>query len=145
MKVDDRELLHLLRKELVALEAGAYRRLETSPWRAGLIFEDSPLCPNRNHNVARKPCANCVLARFIPLRSQSELGACRSIRLTTDGQTLRTLYASGTVEEIEAVVGNWLRRTIYRLEWDVEAKEKFLQPATLSTDTVLPTGDHGQH
>ncbi len=144
MKVDDRELLHLLRKELAALEAGNYRRLETSPWRAGLIFEDSPLCPNRNHNVARKPCADCVLARYIPLRSQAETGACRNIRLTTDGQTLRTLYASGTAEEIEHVVGNWLRRAIYRLEWEVEAKEKFLEPATLSTDSPLPTGTHSR-
>jgi hypothetical protein len=147
VRPDDRELLHLLRKELATLESGAYRHPEKTPWRAGLIFEDSPICPNYNGRAPRKPCAECGLARFIPLRSQPEGSACRHIRLTPDGQSLTYLYQWGSPEEVEAIVGNWLRRTIYRLEWDVEAKEHFLEPATLGSDTVLPTGHHrtGHH
>jgi len=138
VKPDDRELLHLLRKELAALESGAYRRAES--WRPALIFEDSPLCPNHAGRAPRKPCSECALARFIPLRAQSETGACRHIRLTPDGQTLRYLYQWGSQEELEHAVGNWLRRVIYRLEWEVEAKERFLKPATIETKHgVLPT------
>lgn len=140
MKTDDHELLFLLRKELAFLQAGGYRHPEKAPWRPGLIFEDSPTCPN--YNVAaggpRKACGQCPLARFIPLRSQGEGQACRQIRLTPDGQTLRYLYQWGSMEEVESAVANWLRRSIYRLEWEVEAKEKFLHPAALGTDDVLP-------
>lgn len=139
MKVDDRELLHLLRKELAALEAGAYRHPETMPWRPALIFEDSPLCPNHTPRATRKPCAECPLARFIPLRWQNEGSACRQIRLTPDGQTLYYLYRWGSPEDIEHTVGNWLRRAIYRLEWEVETKERFLKPATIETKNALPS------
>lgn len=140
MKPDDRELLHLLRKELAALEGGAYRNPKTMPWRPALIFEDSPLCPNHAGREPRKPCSECPLARFIPLRSQMEGSACRNIRLTSDGQTLNYLYRWGAPEEIEHTVDTWLRRLIYRLEWEVEAKERFLKPATIETSHgVLPT------
>jgi len=139
VKPDDRELLHLLRKELAALEGGAYRNPETMPWRPALIFEDSPLCPNHAARGPKKPCSECALARFIPLRSQKEGSACRNIRLTNDGQTLNYLYRWGTPEEIEHTVDTWLRRIIYRLEWDVEAKERFLKPAALETKNALPS------
>jgi hypothetical protein len=144
VKVDDRELLHLLRKELASLEGGGYRTPEQAPWRTALIFEDSPLCPNHSGRGPHKPCGACPLARFIPLRAQNEANACRHIRLTPEGQTLHYLYQWGSAEDIQAVVGNWLRRAIYRLEWEVEAKERFLEPATLETENVLPAEHHQQ-
>ncbi len=147
MKTDDHELLFLLRKELAFLQAGGYRHPEKAPWRPGLIFEDSPTCPNYSAHAGgpRKSCAACPLARFIPLRSQNEGQACRQIRLTPDGQTLRYLYQWGSMEEVEATVANWLRRNIYRLEWEVEAKEKFLHPAALTNSGVIPTAAHEEH
>ena len=46
MPQDDRDVLEALKFELQFLEKGGYGRSPRDPWRAQLIFEDSPTCMN---------------------------------------------------------------------------------------------------
>jgi len=41
---------------------------------------------------------------------------CRFIPLNDKGQTIDSLYRTGTQEEIEEALRNWLRREISRIE-----------------------------
>jgi hypothetical protein len=115
MATDNRSLLEVLRFELDFLEQGGYGRLPREAWRARFIFEDSPTCLNFS-STHRDPCSECVLAKFVPADALGERSACIHIPLTPDGETLESLYRTGTQQEIEEALGAWLRTTIRRLE-----------------------------
>ncbi|HEY3130363.1 MAG TPA: hypothetical protein VGL91_12965, partial [Acidobacteriota bacterium] len=72
------------------------------------------------------PCRDCVLMRFVPAERKSVSVPCRFIKLSEKGQTLQSLYQWGTEQEVEEVVGNWLRATIKKLEGErqVDRAEK---------------------
>jgi len=116
MPGDDRDLLDLLRFELRFLEEGGYGRSPHSPRRPPLIFEDSLSCLNFNTQADREPCSVCRLMQFVPGNRASEAIPCRHIPLDASGRTLASLYESGTQQEIEEAVGNWLRTVIQTLE-----------------------------
>jgi hypothetical protein len=115
MPRDDRDLLEVLKFELEFLEQGGYGRLPREAWRSRLIFEDSPTCANFN-STEQIPCDECVLLPLIPAEARAAQVPCDHIPLTRDGQTLESLYRTGTQQEIEEVLGKWLKATIQQLE-----------------------------
>jgi hypothetical protein len=104
--------LQALKNELEFLQKGGYR----SPlvWRLPLIFEDSPTC----HRDRRCACseADCVLIGFVPKECRYEAVPCRHIPLNEIGETVDSLYRTGTNEEIEQTLQSWLLKAIRQLE-----------------------------
>jgi len=115
MSKDDRSLLDVLKFELEFLEQGGYGRLPREAWRARFIFEDSPTCMNFN-SKDHEPCTECLLMQFVPEDARKTQTPCIHIRLSPSGETLESLYRTGTQAEIEDALGAWLRTTIRRLE-----------------------------
>jgi hypothetical protein len=64
----------------------------------------------------REPCTECLLMQLVPESARKEQTPCIHIPLSSDGQTLESLYRTGTQQEIEEALGAWLRKTIGRLE-----------------------------
>ena len=103
-------VIHQLRRELSFLEHGGYR--VESCWRVPRYFEDSPICTKLDGNCN----PSCALLNFVPPASRSEAIPCRHIRLNDAGETLNSLYVTGTTEEIEAAVRSWLLSSIGECE-----------------------------
>jgi hypothetical protein len=113
---DERDVLEVLKFELDFLRKGGYGRSPREPWRAQLIFEDSPTCMNFENQESKQPCDQCVLMQFVPTENRAQTVPCRFIPLKPDGQTLNDLYRGGTQQEIEDALADWLRQTIARIE-----------------------------
>jgi hypothetical protein len=128
MLKDHQRLLGFLRSELASIERGGYRRSERQPWRARLVFEDSPCCPNYGDSQRRVPCEECVLMQFVPPDRRNEKVPCRFIPLDAKGETVDSLYRCGTQHELETAMAKWLRKTIHRIEQEV-AEERARLPA----------------
>jgi len=116
MPNDDRDLLEVLKFELNFLEKGGYGRSPREPWRAQLVFEDSPTCMNYDTKEHPSPCGDCILMDLVPSERRSEAVPCRHIPLNATGETLDSLYRYGNQHELEETVCGWLRSTIARLE-----------------------------
>ncbi len=125
MPKDDRNTLEVLRAELNFVKKGGYGRSPREPWRAELVFEDSPTCMNYDTKEDRTPCAECLLMQFVPADKRGEKVPCRHIPLTSYGDTLLHLYRAGTEQEIEEVLANWLEKEIAKLE----SEEKVVSPS----------------
>lgn len=110
--------LDVLKNELRFVQKGGYRA--PLVWRAPLVFEDSPTCPRRS--CAACPETDCVLMRFVPKECRYKAAPCRHIPLNELGETVDSLYRTGTNEEIEQRLLSWLLETIGKLE------ETFEQP-----------------
>jgi hypothetical protein len=124
MAKDQREALEVLRFELQFLEKGGYGRSPRTPWRPQLIFEDSPTCMNYDSKENPAPCSDCLLMRFVPGDSREQRVPCRHIVLNEEGETIESLYRTGTQQELEEVYGKWLRTAIRKLELErVEARQ----------------------
>jgi hypothetical protein len=104
--------LQALKNELEFLQTGYYRT--PLVWRLPLIFEDSPTCPKDRRCTC--PVADCVLMGFVPKECRHEAVPCRHIPLNDIGDTVDSLYRTGTNEEIEQTVQSWLLKTIRQLE-----------------------------
>lgn len=115
MAKEKRDLLEVLKFELEFLEQGGYGRLPREAWRSRLIFEDSPTCANFNSRE-QIPCEDCVLTPLIPGNALEKNVPCDYIPLTPAGDTLDSLYRTGTQQEIEDVLRVWLKTTIKQLE-----------------------------
>ena len=122
MATDKRNLLEVLKFELEFLEQGGYGRLPREAWRPRFIFEDSPTCMNFN-SKDKEPCSECLLMQFVPAEARKEQIPCIHILLSLSGDTLESLYRTGTQQEIEAALGAWLRTTIHRLEAEKAKRE----------------------
>jgi hypothetical protein len=125
MPRDARNLLDVLKFELEFLEQGGYGRLPREAWRPRFVFEDSPTCMNFN-SKDREPCSECLLMQFVPAEARKEQTPCIHIPLSMNGETLESLYRTGTQQELEAALGDWLRATIHQLETE---KNRQLAPA----------------
>jgi hypothetical protein len=112
----NRDILEILRLELKFLEEGGYADTPFAPWRAPFIFEDSPSCLNFGDAARPHPCIECLLTQLVPPESRKKDVPCRFIPLNDKGQTIDSLYRTGTQEEIEEALRNWLRREISRIE-----------------------------
>jgi hypothetical protein len=109
---DKPNLVEVLKSELEFLDRGGYRKLS---WRPQFIFEDSPTCLNY-HSQDQKPCSECVLMQAVPPEKREEKIPCRFIPLNEQGETIDSLYRSGTREELESALRYWLTREIEKLE-----------------------------
>ena len=107
-----KDRLQVLRNELQFLDSGGYRL--PILWRSPRIFEDSPTCPKDRWSAC--PHNNCVLLDFVPKQSRHEAIPCRHIPLNDIGETLNTLYSTGTNEEIQETLREWLLNTITQPE-----------------------------
>jgi len=117
MPQDDRDVLQVLKAELNFVQKGGYGRSPRDPFRAQLIFEDSPTCMNFDALDHPEPCSECLLMQFVPAGRQSEKVPCRHIPLTTAGQTVFDLYQAGkTQQELESALTGWLKETIAHFE-----------------------------
>jgi hypothetical protein len=105
-----------LRAELAFIESGGYRNPARTLWRPQFIFEDSPTCINRDSTKPRRPCSDCALAEFVPEGFGRKHYPCRYIPLNERGETVDSLYRTGTQKELETAVVKWLEGTIKRLE-----------------------------
>jgi len=132
MAREKRDLLSILKRELAFVESGGYRTPQQAAWRPQFIFEDSPTCVNHRNFERRLPCSQCALIELVPNGSKQEKFPCRHIPLDESGQTLHSLYRMGTEEETHAIVANWLKETIARLERErTSAKDSALDPVPL--------------
>ena len=113
---DKETLLKFLRSELAALEGGRYGASEQQPWRARLVFEDCPCCPNFGDRERRVPCKDCALIDLVPKNRRSEEIPCRFIQLNAKGETIDSLYRCGTAQELETAMAEWLHKTINELK-----------------------------
>lgn len=116
MSTDARNTLEVLKSELNFLKHGGYGRSPREPWRAQLMFEDSPSCMNYDCKENPRPCTECALIEFVPLDKRHEKVPCRHIPLTPAGETLMELYRGGTQMELEDALADWLRTEIAQLE-----------------------------
>lgn len=116
MPQDDRNTLEVLTAELNYVKKGGYGRSPREPWRAQLVFEDSPTCMNYDATENRAPCAKCLLLQYVPDDKRGEKVPCRHIPLTSYGDTLLHLYRGGTEQEIEEALTIWLEKEITKLE-----------------------------
>jgi hypothetical protein len=124
MTKDDRDPLDALKFELEFLEKGGYGRSPRTPWRPQLIFEDSPTCMNYDSRENPAPCTDCLLMQFVPGDSREQKVPCRHIVLNEEGETIESLYRTGTQQELEEVYAKWLRAAIRKLELErVEARQ----------------------
>ncbi|HET9802465.1 MAG TPA: hypothetical protein VFP96_04470 [Candidatus Acidoferrum sp.] len=121
MAQDRQLLLQKLRDELAFIERGGYREAGRLQWRPQFIFEDSPMCLNRDPTQKHVPCSECVLMQFVPAESKARRAPCRHIPMNEQGETIDAFYRSGTQEELEKAVVAWLKRTINDLENDLAA------------------------
>jgi hypothetical protein len=116
MTKDKRDLLDVLKAELEFVEKGGYRHPTRAAWRPQFMFQDSPTCLNFEPTQHPKPCSDCALMQLVPAHSEERKFPCRYIALNEQGDTLDTLYRTGTQEEIESGFSQWLKTTIERLE-----------------------------
>ncbi len=117
----DVRTLDTLRLERIFLELGLYRA--PTPGRPLFVFGDSPTCPR----YGAATCPNCVLMQFVPSECRSEPVPCHHIRLNDACETVDSLFRTGTQEELEEALRNWLTATIKRLE------EKQIQAGNITT------------
>jgi len=122
----DVRTLDTLRLELKFLELGLYRT--PTPGRPPLVFADSPICTRYGPTF----CAACVLTQFVPAEFQSESLPCHHIQLNDARETVDSLYHTGTEEELEEALRNWLTATIKNLE------EKQSPPGNITSFEISP-------
>jgi len=106
----DVQVLETLRLELTFLGLGLYH--VPTAGRPLSVFEDSPTCPR----YGADHCPNCALMQFVPCECRSEAVPCHHIRMNEAGETIDSLYRTGTQEELEKVLRDWLTTAIERLE-----------------------------
>src|SRR5271167_1164089 len=125
---DQRDLLYALKAELEFLEKGGYRHTARADWRPQFMFQDSPTCLNFDPAQPPKPCSDCVLMQLIPEERRDKKIPCRYIPLSAYGETVDSFYRTGTQEELEVAVAQWLKSTIARLEREKEESVRDLEP-----------------
>ncbi|HEY7616335.1 MAG TPA: hypothetical protein VH744_05995 [Terriglobales bacterium] len=113
MPEHERNIIEVLKRELQFLEQGGYREAPDS-WKVPLIFEDSPTCMKRGFSSCEE--AGCALMKLVPEEHKSAPVPCRHIPLNKLSETIDSLYRTGTIEELEQALRQWLVNTIARLE-----------------------------
>jgi hypothetical protein len=118
----NRDVLNFLKAEVAFLESGGYEQGPGAPWRAELIFEDSPNCLNFGLHPRKHPCNECPLIEFVPANRKDETVPCRFIPMNEQGETVDSMYRTATKQERLATVREWLKSTIHQLEAESNAK-----------------------
>ena len=108
----DSRTLRVVCCELQFLNLGGYGRPFRSQWRPTLIFRDSPICLNFDSGAPLQPCERCSLFQFIPEEKRNFHVPCHFIPLNQRGETVASIYQTGTQEDLDAAVRAWLEATI---------------------------------
>ena len=116
MAKDDRDILELLRDELVFIEQGGYGRSVRTPWLPKSIFQDSLSCLNYGYPYRAHPCAECRLLDFVGPQDHSQPVPCHFIPLNEDGKTLEDLELEGNESKTVNAVKSWLQKKISQIE-----------------------------
>jgi hypothetical protein len=113
---DDRDLLALLKLELLFLENGYYERVAAVSGHPAILLRNSPVCLNFSDPDPPHPCSACNLMQFVPSEARHDTLPCHQIPITDKGETLYELYIRGNQREREQKLAQWLRATIRSLE-----------------------------
>ncbi len=116
MSEDKRDILEVLKSELAFIEQGGYEAPLRTPWKPTSIFLDSPACINFKDPQRSRPCTECLLTDFVPIRFLGEDVPCHHIPLNAHGETIYTMERQYAPSELQSAVRDWLRTTIERLE-----------------------------
>jgi hypothetical protein len=125
MARDDRDILELLKDELVFIEQGGYGRSVRTPWVPKSIFQDSLSCLNYGYPYRAHPCADCRLLDFVGPEDHSQPVPCHFIPLNDAGNTLEELELEGNESKTVNAVKTWLRDKISQIE--AERSNQFWQ------------------
>jgi hypothetical protein len=125
MARDDRDMLELLKDELVFIEQGGYGRSVRTPWVSKSVFQDSLSCLNYGYPYRAHPCAECRLMDFVGPQDQSQTVPCHFIPLNDAGNTIEELEQKGDESRTANAVKTWLRAKIGQIE--AERSNKFWQ------------------
>jgi hypothetical protein len=111
-----RELLDLLKQELLFVEQGGYGRSVHKPHEQTTVFQDSPTCLNFGEKERVHNCDQCLLTRLVPLEKTDAERPCHHIPLNEKGETIAELDAKGNDLRTQEAVAAWLKKIIYNLE-----------------------------
>jgi hypothetical protein len=125
MANDDRDVLEILQEELDFIEKGGYGRSVRTPWLPKSIFQDSLSCLNYGFPYRAHPCSECRLLDFVEAKDRAQPVPCHHIRLDKAGVTIEELEAEGNESRMQALVREWLRTEINRIE--TERTNRFRQ------------------
>lgn len=125
MTKDNRDILELLKDELVFIEKGGYGRSVRTPWMPKSIFQDSLSCLNFGYPYRAHSCADCHLVDFVDPQYQSQPVPCHFIPLNEAGSTVEQLELEGNETKMTNAVKGWLRGKIDQIE--AERSNKFWQ------------------
>ena len=116
MTKDDRDLLELLKEELLFLEQGGYGRSVRTPSIAKSPFQDSLTCINYGYPYRAHPCNECHLTDFVDAKHRTEQIPCHFIPLNEAGETIEDLEAQENQAKLESTLKEWMRAKIKELE-----------------------------
>jgi hypothetical protein len=116
MAKDDRDVLELLREELIFIEQGGYGRSVRTPWMPKSAFQDSLTCINYGYPYRAHPCNECLLLDFVSPEHHGAEIPCHYIALNESGETIEDLEAEDNESKLERKVGDWLRAKIKKIE-----------------------------
>jgi len=116
MAKDERDILEILRDELVFIEKGGYGRSVRTPWLPKSIFQDSLTCLNYGYPYRAHPCAECRLLDFVGPEDHSQSVPCHFIPLDDAGKTIEGLEFEGDEWQTINTVKKWLQGKIGQIE-----------------------------
>jgi hypothetical protein len=116
MAKDDRDILELLKDELVFIEKGGYGRSVRTPWNPTSVFQDSLTCINYGYPYRAHPCSECHLLEFVSPEFHVAEIPCHFIPLNEAGETIEDLEAEDNEAKLERKVSDWLRARIKEIE-----------------------------
>ncbi|MGZ4787742.1 MAG: hypothetical protein ACXVZX_04430 [Terriglobales bacterium] len=114
------QLKQLLTYELKFLQLGGYGKPWKGGWRPTMVFRDSPICLRQ---CMEHDCNACALSEFVPEDKKDCKTPCHHIPLNEKGETIATLYAESTQEQLDEALRHWLEETITRLQTEPEGTE----------------------
>jgi hypothetical protein len=116
MAKDDRDILELLKDELIFIEQGGYGRSVRTPWVPKSVFQDSLTCLNYGYPYRAHPCADCRLLDFVAPHDHSRTVPCHFIPLNDAGNTLEEIELKGDESQTISAVRKWLTTKIGQIE-----------------------------
>ena len=123
MAKDDRDILELLKEELVFIEQGGYGRSVRTPWLPKSAFQDSLTCINYSDPSHAHPCNECHLINFVDAEHTNEGVPCHYIPLNNAGETIEDLEGQDNQAKLETTLKAWMKTKIKEIE-EVRARAK---------------------
>jgi hypothetical protein len=121
MAFDKKEMIEQLKFEIQMIEKGRYYPSVREPRQDPEIFRDSITCLNVGLEEKEHPCSSCFLSEFAPPELRNSKGdICHKIPLNEMGDTVQSLKSEDDPYKLQATVLGWLKKTVAKLEKEVE-------------------------